>query len=84
MLTHGATLCRPHAWAQIIGSPMASGFTGILLSRWRVVKSTPVALVKLRGAQLNQARGGRWLNHLAGQGGEGGRRFTMDNLQWTI
>ena len=33
------------------------------------VKSTPVALVKLRGAQLNQARWA-WLNHLAVQGGE--------------
>ena len=34
------------------------------------MKSTPVALVKLRGAQLNQARWA-WLNHLAAQGGEG-------------
>ena len=36
----------------------------------RVVKSTPVALVKLRGAQLNQARWA-WLNHFAAQSGGG-------------
>ena len=34
----------------------------------RVVKSTPAALVKLRGAQLNQARWA-WLNHFAAQSG---------------
>ena len=51
---------------------LAHGERGIsILSRWRVVKSTPVALVKLRGGAVKSSPWRAWLNHFAAQSGEG-------------
>ena len=62
----GLIVCRPHSWAQIFGSPMASGdnINIITLERGEIM----LRMIKLRVAQLNQ-RQWRWLNHLATRGG---------------